>query len=605
MALLDDLGVVRVWNAAFRQITGIRGREILGRPLSEAVNTVLAAGSPWRAGGQWSKDRRTLRDGAVVRWRGVAQPYLIRAHKIDSTHWTLSAVPFAGGASAPPTHDSSVGGSSFAAFMRETPDAVLVTDASGTVLDLNGVAESLLGVARDAACGVSIGVVMRLTREGVEVGLTDLARRLVGSGRTARFIRQTWAAGARDRTVEVNAYLIPFGGSSGGVLVMLRDVAWNRHLRHETLFLERARAMNEAASGLAHDLNDCATALQGRLTTAQHLPADELSSIIPELAAGTRQVTRLVGQFQRFFMHAATRDTDSTAEVVRDAIELALRGSGVLVEASIADPLPPPAIPNDALGHLLFNLLSNARDASEDGDTVQVTVRNLDIYRVGEGRLFGIEIAVSDEGFGIAPHHLPRVWEPYFTTKEHSAGMGLSVVAWLVNEAAGTYQIRSEPGFGTTVTIWIPLRAGAVAAAGVRKSLPSTVFAGKRVLVVEDEPLVRSTLCGMLSTLHCEVHSANTGIAAVDTFRAAHDRSDSFDVVIIDQTLPGGRTGSAALAHMQQLNPLVRAILTTGHSHLAEDGAFRRLGFHAVLPKPFDLEHLRMAMQSVLLDAPS
>ena len=603
-----------------RHVAGIAAREVLGQDIGWVVRTAVDAESPWVPAGNRQLDAATLRSGVVLRWARTERPHWVRVVELDKAAAVLLSTPAPSERSAIGQAGSESAGEAsmgrFEALLTETDDAVLVVNADGRIMRSNGAAEGVLGLDARGGVGARISELMRVERAGVALPMDDIVQRVSRSGRTARFLHQVTVWGMRGDAVEVHLHVVPFACEKRGALIILRDIAFSRRVQHEAVYLHRARSMTTAAAGISHDLNDCTTAgaaairrLAGAFEsvrrgvaadsgeTADRGALDSAEAALSDLAEGFDRILNLTGQFQRFFAMSATSVGTRPADVVHDAATLALRGSGVVARIEVDPDLPDTALSNDALGQIVFNIVRNAQETSEDGDEVFVSARSVER---ANGAVW-VDFEVRDQGFGIAPHHLDRVWEPYFTTKERGTGMGLTVMAWLLNEVHGEYRIYSEPGFGTTVRFSTPVRATADVAGAVVRGLHE--FDGRRVLVLEDEPLVSSSLCNMLVKLGCEVSCAHTGRDALRQFRSSSLEHTSFDVVIIDHTLPGERNGATALTHMRQIDPLVRAILTTGHSHLVEPDVYKRLGFHAVLPKPFDIELVREAMWQVLRGA--
>jgi CheY-like chemotaxis protein len=206
-----------------------------------------------------------------------------------------------------------------------------------------------------------------------------------------------------------------------------------------------------------------------------------------------------------------------------------------------------------------------------------------------------VAIEVRDQGSGIAPDDLPHVFDPYFSTKEGGSGLGLATAYSIAHRHDGLLTVDSEPGRGSTFTLYLPASRDELATPPIAR--PAERFHGTRVLVMDDDDDVREVLRRMLEVLQCRVSTAADGAEALFVYEQAMRQSGRFDVVILDLTVPGGMGGEETMRRLLAIDPEVRAIVASGYAHSPVMAEHRAHGFHAVIPKPFEMRTLAEALR--------
>lgn len=243
---------------------------------------------------------------------------------------------------------------------------------------------------------------------------------------------------------------------------------------------------------------------------------------------------------------------------------------------------------------MLHNLLLNAVQAMPSGGEVIVRAANARLEDENPQRLpMGdyVRIDVEDRGCGISPENLVRIFDPYFTTKSQGSGLGLSSVYSIVRRHGGTVEVVSSPGRGSCFAVYLPASPDrqpdpvAVKADGV-------LSGSGRVLVMDDEEMIRDVATEILLFLGYEVESCANGHDAVERFRQARENGAPFSAVILDLTVPDGMGGREAAALMREIDPRAVLIVSSGYSHDPVTANFRDYGFSGAIPKPFDVQQL-------------
>jgi CheY-like chemotaxis protein len=281
---------------------------------------------------------------------------------------------------------------------------------------------------------------------------------------------------------------------------------------------------------------------------------------------------------------------------MEDLLKRAL-GPGVRLVKNFPDDLPMISIDSNQLELALLNLAVNARDAMPLGGDVVVTAAEAsaktgDLPRGLTPRDY-VRISVRDNGVGMDAATLARATEPFFTTKGpgKGTGLGLSMVQGLAAQSGGLLHISSEPGFGTSIGLFLPCAVGHLEAKASTAAVSSQVLTQRRrtVLVVDDDPLVCTGTAAMLEDLGHVVIEASTGWEALDTLRA----NGHIDLVITDHAMPG-MTGTELARQIRGTHPSLAIVLATGYAEIPH-GEGQELALPR-LSKPYGQEELALAV---------
>ena len=377
---------------------------------------------------------------------------------------------------------------------------------------------------------------------------------------------------------------------------------------------ERLRAVGELTGGIAHDFNNLLTVILGNTELlAEELPdrpaAQSLALMAQRAAENAAELTKRLLAFSR--RQALDPRATDIAGLVRGMKALLRRTLGEHIDIRIveAEGLWPALVDPPQLESAILNLCINARDAMPAGGTLTIEVANVDLdasYAEVDAELQPgpyVMVAVSDTGTGMSPEVLARAFDPFFTTKEvgKGSGLGLSMVWGFVKQSKGHVKIYSELGHGTTVKLYLP-RAGAGSGRGAPHGQARAALRGsERILLVEDDELVRAHVAMQLEQLGYRVACAGNGPEALATL--AHDQG--FDLLFTDIVMPGGMNGRKLAEEASRLVPGLRVLFTSGYTeqamlHQGSLGAGMRL-----LAKPYRRQELALRVREALDQPPA
>jgi PAS domain S-box-containing protein len=370
--------------------------------------------------------------------------------------------------------------------------------------------------------------------------------------------------------------------------------------QRQTAHLQKMDAIGQLTGGIAHDFNNLlmivsghAQSLKKRLKDAKDIRA--LQAI--EMAAGRGEnLTRQLLSFSRTLPLSPT--VINPAEAIH-AIRDVLTGSmhvNIQFQIDVPRSTWPICVDKSELELALVNLAVNARDAMPDGGRITIAAENAHI-RPGDlpEDISGdfVALSVSDTGSGIPPDLVPRVVEPFFTTKapDKGTGLGLSQVYGFARRSDGTVAITSEVGRGTKVTVYLPRSHAALAAPLPQDEADYAALDRQTILVVEDNADVRRVAVSLLEQLGYRTMEVETAAAALDILAAGKD----IDLVFSDVVLPGQADGLALARTLAERYPHIPVVLTTGYTRVFEANPE-----FPVLRKPYQIATLGRVIQDAL-----
>lgn len=374
-------------------------------------------------------------------------------------------------------------------------------------------------------------------------------------------------------------------GRATRMIGLNRDITEGRRLEAEILQTQKVESLGSLAGGVAHDMNNVLSAILSIASTLQIRYRHEdflLRSIrtLEQAALRGRDLVKRLTNFVRKDLEAVTpMDLNALVRGEAEILRQTLRQKVSLDLRLGPDPIWVVGEPN-ALSSVLMNLCVNAVDAMPQGGTLTISTQ-----RVGDV----VTVEVADTGLGMSSETLARATEAFFTTKPvgKGTGLGLSLVKNIVKAHGGKLQISSAPAQGTRVELSFPA-APSQPEPGTGSGEGLTAVHGKlRLLVVDDDPLVRSAFPPLLEELGHQVEAVEDGAAALEKFQ----QGATYDLVLLDHNMPG-ITGAQVLDSLKRANPSQAVIVITGFRDPELDEVLARWPATRVLLKPLVKDEL-------------
>ncbi|MBI2353900.1 MAG: PAS domain-containing protein [Deltaproteobacteria bacterium] len=487
-------------------------------------------------------------------------------------------------------------------------DGVITFDTEGRAVMLNGVAEWLCGWSQAEASGRLLEEVFPIINEKSGLPQDNPVSRVLASGSIVELANNTILVardGERRVIADSAAPIRDRGGNVIGVVLVFRDLTEKRAIEEELFKARKLESLGVLAGGIAHDFNNLLTGILGNVSLAKmRLPVGEKPHKYLENAEkASMRARELTQQLLTFAKGGAPlRKPISIAQILTDSSALVLRGSNVRCNLEVASDLWPVEADEGQMSQVFNNLIINADQAMSYGGVV--TVRAANVFGAIEGKESRcVRISIEDNGVGIPEENLHRIFDPYFTTKPQGSGLGLATVYSIIRRHEGEITVHSKPGEGTSFIIHLP----ATVAEPPQQPLPlqGPRRGSGRVLVMDDEEIIRNVAAEILLTLGYEPVLCGDGNEALELYRWEAEKGTPFAAVIMDLTIPGGMGGREAAGKLTAMDPAARVIVSSGYSNDPIMGSFREYGFHGAVIKPYHARDLGAALAEVLGTAPA
>ncbi len=430
-------------------------------------------------------------------------------------------------------------------------------------------------------------------------------------GRDVEFEVRSARADGVERDLAVN-YVANRGpeGDVVGFLSIVRDVTEQKRLEATLRHSQKMEAIGQLTGGIAHDFNNLLSVIIGNLQLLER-PLAENERLAKQVQTALRAALRGAELTRRLLAFARQTVLEPRAvnmnTVLQGMNELLRRSLGREVEIHnvlVAEPWTVRADPGQ-LENCILNLSINARDAMPRGGSLTIETANVSVdaetarrhptLRTGEY----LVVSVSDTGSGMPPEVAKRAFEPFFTTKEvgKGTGLGLSMVYGFLEQSGGTATLSSELGQGTTVRLYFP-RVDAPAPLPRREAEvagASPPGGTERILVVEDDPDVRTTACVSLRSLGYQVVEAENASAALELLR----QDQRIDLLFTDVTLPGGVYGPDLAQRARDLRPALKVLFTSGFSETTVIHRGMLDGTLPLISKPYAIAELARRLRAI------
>jgi PAS domain S-box-containing protein len=498
-----------------------------------------------------------------------------------------------------------------AAFLDKARDAIVAGDLAGKILFWNKGAERLYGWASGEVCGKNVGQLLYADPQRFQ----EINELVLSRGEwTGEIEHLTKSRG--EIVIEMHWTLIKDReGNPKSVLAINTDITEKKRIEAQFMRAQRMESIGTLAGGIAHDLNNILTPIMMSIdvlkTAPEMPPSDKLLETMEVSAKRGADIVRQVLSFARGLEGARIeiepkhllRDLES---IIKNTFPKNVRLKFVVSNDTwriLGDPTQ--------IHQILLNLCVNARDAMPNGGDLTIEIENrmmdeqyaeheqyaADYIKAKAGPY--VKIGVSDTGMGIPPELMNKIFEPFFTTKElhKGTGLGLSTVMAVVKSHDGIVNVYSEPGLGTTFSVYIPATvssAGAQQGVGEEAEVPRGM--GETILVVDDEAAILTITSETLLAFGYKVLTAINGMDAVRLYEA---RRDEIAVVLTDMMMPV-MDGLATIAALTRINPAVKIIAASSFTASSMGTKLEGEGVKHFLTKPYTARTLVKVVRMVI-----
>ena len=487
-------------------------------------------------------------------------------------------------------------------------EGVFTTDIHGRITYMNERAGELSGWDQTQAIGHPIEDIVRFLYAGVNEAGDHPVTHVLRNGNPLHPLDHyplfDRTMGERHVVYSVSPLRRSDGSLLGAVLI-LRDMTERIKLDQELLKASKLDSLGLLAGGIAHDFNNLLTGILGNLsmTKAFVKSQDHLFTFLSEAENASLRAKKLTHQLLTFAKGGSPlKKPLGLQNLVSELATFALSGSSTRCQCDLSDEIWLVDADEGQIGQVIHNLALNAQQAMPNGGTLTIRGQNVMFSEEQAKRNtlpssgHYVKLTIQDSGSGMPRHILPKIFDPYFTTKASGSGLGLSTAYSIIKNHHGAITVSSILDQGSTFTIYLPAKHEETP-----KPSPSTslVNGEGRILVMDDEESIRLLVGEMLRYLGYDVQCVSEGKEALERYQEAYHARQPFHAVILDLTVPGGLGGKDTIQQLRQFDPQVKAIVASGYSNDPVLSRHATFGFQGVVAKPFRLTELSQVLHHV------
>lgn len=488
-------------------------------------------------------------------------------------------------------------------IVEQTYDMTIECDALGVIHYANPQHKDMLGYDPEELIGTNCMLLVH--EEDRERVMADFQRGLQSNEVVHTKTYRCRHKNGELRWLESTGKTFKTAGGQIHAVISSRDITGNKKMEEELLKSQKLESLSILAGGIAHDFNNILTIILGNVNIARIKlnPQDKSYERLAEAEKAIRTATGLTRQLLTFSRGSAPiKKTVAIDKLLTDSTLFALRGTNIECVFYIEKDLLPAEIDEGQINQVINNLIINARHAMPDGGLIEVSAKNVileerNVLNLPKGEYVGI--SVKDSGVGIPEEHLQKIFDPFFTTKKEGSGLGLASAFSIVKQHNGHLNVDSELGKGATFTLYLP---------AIRKSTRMTEHEEKgmkrgrgNILIMDDDVHIREILGEMLSELGYNPKFAKDCSEAIKSYKDSMESGENIEAVILDLTIPGDIGGNGTLKKLLDLNPDIKAIVSSGYSKNGVIADYEIYGFKAYLPKPYTMTQLSEVLHDVII----
>ena len=379
----------------------------------------------------------------------------------------------------------------------------------------------------------------------------------------------------------------------------------------QLLQTKRLESIGALAAGIAHDFNNFLTSLFGFIELAQiYMRQGSFKKAALSLENATKALDRsksLSNQLLTFSQGGTPlKRICQISDLIKETCSFALSGSNVNYKINIMEELWLCNIDRHQIAQVIDNIVRNSREALANGGDITITAENYKVLNDFPGLLAAgdyLKITISDDGQGIPVDMMDKVFELFFSTKEVGRGLGLSIAYSIIKKHAGHIQVKSKYGSGASFEVYLPAITDPSITESILPVQDNVIEAAKvhaKILVMDDEESIRALVSNILEALGYSYELAESGEVAISLYRKALNESRPFDLVILDLTVRGGLGGEETIKALLQIDPKVKALVSSGYANnpIAVEPTLH--GFLGSVPKPYSIANIARAIDRSL-----
>jgi len=473
-------------------------------------------------------------------------------------------------------------------------DAYAMVNMEGRVLEWNTAFEEMLGYTGDELSELTYKDITPDSWWAIEDKI--IREQVLARGYSDLYEKEYRKKDGTIMPVELRTYLLrDDDGKPAGMYAFMRDIADRKKMELELQKAQKLESLGVLAGGIAHDFNNALMSMIGYLSLAKQRaePNGEIYRLLSDAETAFGMARKLTRQLLTFSKGGQpVKKTVWLSDLIEESIRFSISGSQSTYTLSIADDLSPVEADPGQLEQVINNLIINANQAMPGGGVIAVTAGNVTVSGNDHSLLESgnyVQITIRDNGTGIPDKYIGRIFDPYFTTKKQGSGLGLASAYSIIKNHGGFLTVESDPG-GTSFFIILP--ASSKQPGPLVRNKKSITSGKGKILFMDDDEMIRNSITKMVEYLGYRIETAATGKDTIDKFRKALDSDSPFDIVILDLTIRGGPGGEEVIRDLINIDPEVKALVSSGYATHPILADYKKYGFRGVMEKPYRVEEL-------------
>lgn len=480
-------------------------------------------------------------------------------------------------------------------LFQNSYDGIVITDLKGRFLECNDAYLQILGY--DSFDEIRNKSYEEMTPQEYH----DLERKIIREQTLARgycdeYEKEYIRKPGKRIAVSLRAWLL-----NDNMCVVVRGITMRKKLTEDLQKTQRLESLGLLAGGIAHDFNNLLGGIFGNIDLAiDQTKNPHVAGHLSRALSAIDRARGLTGQLLTFAKGGAPlRKLESLAPFLEKTSRFALSGSKLSCEYDIAADLWPCEFDRNQIGQVIDNILINAQQAMPEGGIIQIAADNLHLEESAHPPLPAgdyVRVGITDHGTGIPKEIRTKIFDPFFTTKPKGHGLGLAISHSIVKRHGGVLDVKSEPGKGSTFTVYLP--ASPSLSAPAKKEQTHSHKGSGSVIVMDDEELILDIVSAMLGSMEYAVHCTSNANETLELFQRIKESSGQLSAVILDLTISGGRGGKDIVGEIRQLAPKLPVFVASGYADdpvMADPVSY---GFTGSICKPFRKTELAELMRT-------